>query len=190
MPRRRNRDRPMTARLRRVRKSLDYSIDRLARDLAEDGESVERDDDGTVLLLGDRGGSWDPPVQLAFTDDELRRYLLSMGDDAKGVFGDLDAVQAAYQLFLVHLDEELATAATAGSRITMDANRLEAYPVREPEPWPDLDPEGDYTWVADRPDEPTQNLEFMSPEQYTARYRAEFGREPDLSHLGRRPPEA
>ena len=83
MPRRRNRDRPMTARLRRVRRSLDFSIDRLAHDLAEDGESVERDGDGTILLLGDRGESWDPPVRLAFTDDELRRYLLSMGDDAK-----------------------------------------------------------------------------------------------------------
>jgi hypothetical protein len=156
MPRRRNRDRPMTARLRRVRRSLDFSIDRLAHDLAEDGESVERDGDGTILLLGDRGESWNPPVRLAFTDDELRRYLLSMGDDAKYVFAEVDAVQAAYQLFLVHLDEELATAATAGSSITMGSNRLEVDPVREPEPWPDLDPDGDYAWVAERQDEPAE----------------------------------
>jgi hypothetical protein len=57
MPRRRNRDRPMTARLTRVRNSLNYSIDRLARDFAEDGELVERDDDGAILLRG--GGAGD-----------------------------------------------------------------------------------------------------------------------------------
>jgi hypothetical protein len=142
----------MTARLRRVHRSLDFSIDRLARDLAEDGELVERDDDSAILLRGDRGGSWDPPVRLASSDDELRRYLLSMGDDATDVFGDADALQAAYQLFLVHLDEELATAAMAGSSITMDSNRLEVDPVREPEPCPDLDPQGHYEWVADPPD--------------------------------------
>jgi hypothetical protein len=58
----------MTARLRRVRKSLDYSIDRLARDLAESGEAVVRDDDGAILLTGLVGETWDPPVRLAFTD--------------------------------------------------------------------------------------------------------------------------
>jgi len=124
MTRRRNRDRPMTARLRRVRRSLDYSVDRLARDLAEDGERVARGGDGSILLPGGFGEDWDPPVRLAFTDDELRRYLLSMADDARDVFPDVDAVQAAYQLFLVHLVEELAVVAGAGSRITMGPRGL------------------------------------------------------------------
>jgi hypothetical protein len=30
-------------------------------------------------------------------------------------------------------------------------------------------------------------LEFLSPEQYAARYRAHFGRDPDLSDLERSP---
>jgi hypothetical protein len=180
----------MTARLRRVRRSLDYSVDRLAGDLAEDGESVERDDDGAILLLGDRGESWDPPVRLAFTDDELRRYLLSMGSDAKEAFGEVDAVQAAYQLFLVHLDEELATAAVSGSRITMGPNGLDVDPVREPEPWPDLDRDGDYTWVADHPDGVDRPLEFLSPGQYRAEYRANTARGLAPSDLESRPPEA
>ena len=104
MSRRRNRDRPMTARLRRVRRSLDYSIDRLARDLAEDGYLTEQDV-GTILLRGDTVETWDPPIRLAFTDEELRKYLLSM-EDARDVFPDVDAVQAGYQLFHVHLDED------------------------------------------------------------------------------------
>jgi hypothetical protein len=54
-------------------------------------------------------------------------------------------------LFLVHLDEELATAAVAGSRITMGPNGLNVDPVREPEPWPDPDPDGDYAWSAEPP---------------------------------------
>jgi hypothetical protein len=151
MTRRRNRDRPMTARLRRVRNSLKYSVDRLARDLAEDGERAERDDDGSILLPSGFGETWDPPVRLALTDDELRTHLLSMADDARDVFPDVDAVQAAYQLFLVHLDEQLATAAVASSRITLGPRGLDVDPVREPEPWPDVDPEGDYEWVADPP---------------------------------------
>jgi len=124
----------MTERLARVRKSLNYSVARLARDLAEEGELVERDDNGTILLRGGFGEIWGPPVRLALTDDELRRYLLSMGNDGRDAFGDVDAVQGAYQLFLVHLDEELATAAMAGSRITMGPGGLDVDPVREPEP--------------------------------------------------------
>jgi hypothetical protein len=31
----------------------------------------------------------------------------------------------------------------------MGPNGLDGDPVREPEPWPDLDPDGDYVWVAD-----------------------------------------
>lgn len=95
--------------------------------------------------------TWDPPVRLAFTDDELRGHLLSMTQDASEVFPDVDAVQAAYQLFHVHLDEELATKAVAGSRITMRGARMHVDPIREPQPWPDLDPEGDYGWVAEPP---------------------------------------
>src|SRR5689334_19520649 len=152
MPRRRNRARPMAARLARMRRSLDYSIDRLARDLADDGEQIERDVDGVILFLGGYGESWDPPVRLDANDDELRQYLLSMGDDGVDAFGEPDAVQAAYQLFLVHLEEELATAATAGSRITLGPDRMVVGPVREPEPWPQLDPDGNYGWTADPPD--------------------------------------
>jgi hypothetical protein len=125
MTRRRNRDRSMTARLRRVRDSLDYSMDRLVRDLAEDGEHVVRDDDGSILMSGGFGEAWDTPVRLALTDDELRRHLLSMADDAREVFPDVDAVQAAYRLFLVHVVEKLATAVVAGSRITLGPHGLD-----------------------------------------------------------------
>ena len=115
----------MTARLRRVRNCLEYSVDRLARDLADDGDVVERDDDGAILLPGGFGETWDPPVRLDLTDDELRRHLLSMADDARDVFPDVEAVQAAYQLFLVHLVEELATTAVAGSRITVGRHGID-----------------------------------------------------------------
>jgi hypothetical protein len=75
-----------------------------------------------------------------------------MADDAKDVFPDADAVQAAYQLFLIHLDEELATSVMAGSRITLGPRGLDVDPAREPKPWPDLQPDGEYGWVAQPPD--------------------------------------
>jgi hypothetical protein len=152
MPNRRNRDRPMTARLARVTNSADYSVERLTRDLVENGRPAEQDDDGAIVLHGGFGTTWDPPVRLALADHELRRHLLSMANDAREVFPDVDAVQAAYQLFLVHLDEELATSVVAGSRITLGPRGLGVDPVREPDPWPDLDPNTDYAWVADPPD--------------------------------------
>jgi hypothetical protein len=37
----------------------------------------------------------------------------------------------------------------SGSRITMGPSGLDVDPVREPQPWPDLDPDGDYAWAAD-----------------------------------------
>ena len=178
----------MTARLARLRRSRDYSVERLARDLAEDGYVAEQEDDGTIQLRGDAVEAWDPPVWLAFTDEELRNHLLSM-DDARDVFPDVDAVQAAYQLFHVHLDEELATAAVPGSRITMGPRGLDVDPAREPEPWPELDPDGDYAWVADPPEGFDGKLEFLSPEQYEARYRAHHGGGPDVSQRSApRPP--
>jgi hypothetical protein len=190
MVRRRNRDRPMTARLARVRSTLDYSVARMARDLVQDGFVAEQDDDGTIVLSRDAVETWDPPVRLAFTDAEFRRHLLFMAEDATEVFPDVDAVQAAYQLFHVHLDEELATSATAGSQVTIGPSGLDVDPVREPTPLPDLDPGGGYGWMAEPPEGYDGKLEFMSPEQYAARYRAKFGVEPDWSQLRGRPPRA
>jgi hypothetical protein len=129
----------MTARLARIRNSLNYSVERLARDLAEEGELAEQDENGSILLRAGIGETWDPPARLVVTDDDLRRHLLSMANDAKDVFPEVDAVQAAYQLFLIHLDEELATSAVAGSRITIGPRGLDVDPVREPDPWADAD---------------------------------------------------
>ena len=42
-----------------------------------------------------------------------------MADDASEVFPDVDPMQAAYQLFLVHVDEELATHVVAGSEMRL-----------------------------------------------------------------------
>lgn len=132
MSRRRNRDRPMRARLARVRNSLDYSVERLARDLAEEGELAELDEYGSILLHGGIGETWNPPARLVLTDDELRRHLLSTANDARDVFPEADAVQAAYQLFLIHLDEVLATRAMAGSRVMIGPRGLAVDPAREP----------------------------------------------------------
>ncbi|TFV87819.1 hypothetical protein [Blastococcus sp. CT_GayMR16] len=180
----------MTARLARVRRSLDYSVERLARDLAQDGYLAEQDDDGTILLREDDVETWDPPVRLAFTDAGLRGHLLSMAQDAQEVFPDVDAVQAAYQLLHVHLDEEVATSVMAGSSVTIGPRGLDVDPVREPEPWPDLDPDGGYGWVASPPEGCDGTLEFLSPEQVGARYGALHGRDPDLSQQRGGPPRA
>jgi hypothetical protein len=46
----------------------------------------------------------------------------------------------------------------AGSRITMGPRGLDVEPVREPEHWPELHPDGDYAWAADPPARPDREL--------------------------------
>jgi hypothetical protein len=64
------------------------------------------------------------------------------------------ALESLPALFLVHLDEELAMSALAGSRVTIGPQGPDVDPARGAEPLPDLDADGDYAWVANRAMDP------------------------------------
>jgi hypothetical protein len=178
MSKRRGKARPVDRKPAGERKGPIFSVERLAGDLSEVYE-VELDaKTGHILVHAwdDRG--YRPPVRLVATEQALREHLRALADDgAAGVFPEATPMQAAYQLFLVHLDEEMATRVTDGSEITFGPGRLDVEPLRAIEQLPDLDPDrGDYWSAGPGAPEPGAGLQFMSPEQYRARY----GREPVL----------
>jgi hypothetical protein len=106
--------------------------ERLARDLAEEGRPVEVDEaTGEVVIHGFGDESWNPPVRLSVTGPSLEAHLASFGDEALDVFPDVSPLQAAYQLFSVHVDETLATTVVAGSLLRLEDGRLRADPERE-----------------------------------------------------------
>jgi hypothetical protein len=126
------------------------SLDRLIRDLADQGTQLERDDSpGTLLVRSHNGQPIDPAVLLRLTEQEFARYLAESSDDASTVFPSAEPVVAAYRLFLVNLEEELATKAMPGSRITIRGGGLRTRPERPIESL-DLPDSDGYTWEAHR----------------------------------------
>jgi hypothetical protein len=79
-------------------------VERVAYDLAMDGEVGPRDGRGLVVHAY-RGRRFAPPVILHL--DGLAGYLDSMSEDAVQVFPDVAAQEGAYRLLLVHLEELL-----------------------------------------------------------------------------------
>lgn len=101
----------MTERQRWLRETRSYTVARLAAALAEDGYRVAVDEDrGGLVVSGLHEEVFDPPVRIAETDAELRRSLLAMPADAAYLWPDVSPVEAAYRLFHVHLDEDIASA--------------------------------------------------------------------------------
>jgi hypothetical protein len=128
-------------------------IERLARDLTDEFGRAEVDPAGTGVLIHARGDDeFDPPVRFRSSDADLRAHLSAMADDAADVFPDVEPLQAAYQLFLVHIDEELATKVVPGSEMQLLDGEWSISPTRPPMTF-DLPPDGGpYVW--------------MSPEQF------------------------
>jgi hypothetical protein len=126
------------------------SLHRLINDLAGEGTQLERDvSTGALLLRSHNGRPVDPAISLDVTEEEFARYLAVSSEDAGIVFPDVDSTTAAYRLFLVNLEEELATKAMPGSRITIRGGGLRTRPERPVETW-DLPDSDGYTWEAHR----------------------------------------
>jgi hypothetical protein len=133
-------------------------IERLARDLDEEFGRAEVDPAGGGVLVHARGDEpFDPPVRFVSSDSELRAHLSAMAEDAADVFPDVEPMQAAYQLFLVHIDEELATKVVPGSEMRLQDGTWNISPMRPPMAF-DLPPGGG-PYV------------FMSPEQFRSEVR-------------------
>ncbi len=129
-------------------------VERLVADLTAEFGRAEADPTGEGLLIHARGEEpFDPPVRLVASDVALRAHLAAMADDASEVFPDVEPMQAAYQLFLVHVDEELATHAVPGSVMRLGDDGWHTAPLRPPDSF-DLPPDGGpYVWTSHMPDE-------------------------------------
>jgi len=117
-------------------------IERLARDLTAEFGRAEIDPVGEGVLIHARGDEpFDPPVRFVASDADLRAHLAVTAEDAHDVFPDVDPLQAAYQLFLVHIDEELATRVVPGSEMRLSDGLWHTSPLRPPDAF-DLPPGG------------------------------------------------
>ena len=126
------------------------SLGRLIDDLAGEGTHLERDvSTGALLVRSHNGRPVDPAVILQVTEEQFARYLAESSDDAGIIFPEVDSTTAAYRIFLVNLEEELATKAMPGSRITIRGGGLRTRPERPIEKW-DLPDSDGYTWEAHR----------------------------------------
>lgn len=127
-------------------------IDRLLSDLKDFGTTTALGPGGRDVEVNTfRGEDVDPPIMLAFSGPEFDEHLAANAADAAAMYPDVDAVTAAYRLFLVHLDTALITKAVPGSRITLDEGHLNVDPQRPSDPPPVLDPNATYSWVSEPP---------------------------------------
>ena len=151
----------MAAKLARLRESRQFTVEGLARLLREEGTDCEVETAGGHLLIrGDGRETWEPPVRLAMSDADLQAYVRACADSGPDLWPEVSPVVGGYRLFLIHLDETLATKAVPGSAIRATPDGLVSSPERQVERLSGLDPDGE--------------LFFLSPEQYRAR----FGHEP------------
>jgi hypothetical protein len=126
------------------------SLHRLIDDLADEGTQLQRDvSSGALLVRSHNGRPVDPAIILDVTEEQLARLLALSSESAGIVFPEVDSTTAAYRIFLVNLEEELATKAMPGSRITIHGGGLRTRPERPSETWDLPDPDG-YTWEAHR----------------------------------------
>lgn len=79
--------------------------DWLVNTLQSEGATIIRKPDQRGLIItAYRGDEYSPKIDFALSDAELLHYLEEIGADAQADFSE-----AGYRLFLVHLDEEVAT---------------------------------------------------------------------------------
>ena len=125
----------------------------VVQDLVRHGFPAELHPVGLVVH-GCPGRTWEPPVRVLVTDEDVERFARDVAADGLRRWPDDEPVQAGYRLLLVRLGEALVREALAGSVIELRDLRMETRPTRRPEP--------------------TGPLVWLSPEQFRAR----FGRGP------------
>jgi hypothetical protein len=128
-------------------------IERLIADLHSEGTDMSVAEDGSACLIHRlHGVPVEPPMVLALAEEELQRHLATLADDAVEVFSDVGPAEAAYRLFLVHLDEVFAMQAMPSSVISLTAGGLQARPARPDVVIDGLTPGERYEWTSRRPE--------------------------------------
>jgi hypothetical protein len=94
----------------------------------------------------------DPPAKLRMTEAETLSYVLELGADSEDNFPGSTQEEAGLAYLLIHLDETFATKVGAGTTVTVTPHQLLVTDPVEQE-WPHVDPDGEYYWTADRPND-------------------------------------
>ncbi|NMO93204.1 hypothetical protein [Actinomycetospora sp. TBRC 11914] len=81
---------------------------RLMDAIGADGAGTETTDGVVLTAVGGRRLPW--PMRLRITPDSFGRVLRDAAADSAGAFPDVEPLEAAWRLFLVHLDEAIKTA--------------------------------------------------------------------------------
>jgi hypothetical protein len=81
---------------------------RLMEAIGADGVKAETTDGLLLTAVGGRPLPW--PMRLHVTPDSFGRTLREAAATSAGAFPDVEPLEAAWRLFLVHLDEAIATA--------------------------------------------------------------------------------
>ena len=117
----------------------------LAADLAGEGGTVEMGP-ATLTLTRYMGRALDHPTVIRATADAFHAYLDSKARSGLAVWPEAGPRRAAYQLFLVHLDEEMTVCAGNPDTITITARGMKTR-RSQPHEAPSYPP-GDYEWRA------------------------------------------
>lgn len=125
---------------------------------AEGGHVVEDDvERGTITITRYMSYDLDYPTTIRTTRDAFHAYLDSMSGSAARLWPDVAGRRAGYNLFLVHLDEEMMVLAGNPDTIDITAKRMTPHRSRPyaPDPMPPGDP-SDYEWRAAPRERPTR----------------------------------
>jgi hypothetical protein len=102
--------------------------DRLVRDLQSEGADITVSSGDALLIRAYAGKPLERPLTLSLTESQLDDLLELYGDDALAVFPSDSPRTAAYKLFLVHLDEMIATMRPGQTEIRLVDDHLRAVP--------------------------------------------------------------
>lgn len=133
---------------RRAAEQTVHRVDQLRRDLEEYGAATATAANGDLLISAYREQELSPSMRLSSTHGELAQHLHGLVASGQDLWPDASADQGAYNLFLLHLEEALATDARPGADLILDGSgvRVEPTPRR-----PDLDLQEEAYWSPEPP---------------------------------------
>ncbi|TQS44522.1 hypothetical protein [Cryptosporangium phraense] len=107
---------------------------------------------GKILLDTLNGRPLQPPAVIVAPADAVANYVRSSAASARALWTDVGPEEGGLRLLLVHLNEEVLSKAQAGTTITVGDDEITVTGARGSD-LADIDPDGEYYWTADRPDE-------------------------------------
>ncbi|MFI5953437.1 hypothetical protein [Cryptosporangium sp. NPDC051539] len=107
---------------------------------------------GKIFLDTLHGRPLQPPAVIIAPDDAVANYVRSSAAAAQALHTDVGPEEGGVRLLLVHITEEVLSKAQAGTTLTVEDDEITVVGERTTD-LSGLDPDGEYYWTADRPDE-------------------------------------